>query len=229
MSLQRLAYFKGNCTLFNLESVVRLKGNNLTKVAERWRNEEDYPLVVCLIFEESGAAWMIGHWGYREIFRSSMFLPAYINSISKTTVHVLLRQWTRRRDDPITRHFCLLFGCLAMTEGFVFAHNRFVVHMKEQRAERELIEDVHGSGDEDKSKEVHGEKGSGDDTESGEDKTKEWHEHGQWSKEDAAWLDEAQNTKRPTHAHTKACVCFPSHCLFAGTLCVMMQSNPSQS
>ena len=139
--VQRLSYFPGNCALFNLESVIRLKGNNLTVVQERWDNNEDYPLVVRLIFEASGAAWTVGHWGYKEIFRSPMTMPAYINKVNSTSVHVLLQQWTRRKDDPIIRQFCFSFGCEAMVEAFVFAHNRCIIRMKEMRKSTAIAKD----------------------------------------------------------------------------------------
>ena len=132
-SSHRLAYFPGNCALFNLKAVVRLKGNDLAVAAERWDNHEDYPLVVRLLSEESGVAWMIGHWGYKEIFRSPIFMPVSINATSTTVVHVMLHQWTRRKKDPITRQFCLSFGCEQFALAFVIIHNRILSKMQQTK------------------------------------------------------------------------------------------------
>ena len=199
-SSHRLAYFPGNCALFNLKAVVRLKGNDLAVAAERWDNHEDYPLVVRLFFEESGAAWMLGHWGYKEIFRSPMFLPAYINALSTTTVHVALRQWTRRKGDPINRQFCLSFGCPGLVHGFVFTHNRFIIEGKEQKAK---IEDAAGHQNEDsdsndkdldgRSKDSDSDGGSDD----GEDQSSGSDDHGEWPGEASVWFAETQNTQDP--------------------------------
>ena len=122
-SLQRLAHFPGNCALFNLKSVIRLKGNNIAVAVEKWKDHEEYPLVVRLLSEESGVAWMVGHRGYKEIFRSPIFMPASINATSATVVHAVLHQWTRRKKDPITRQFCLSFGCEEFAKAFVITHN----------------------------------------------------------------------------------------------------------
>ena len=111
--------------MFNVQKVLRLKGNNITAAAETWKGNEELPIIVRLKCEDD-TRWIVGHRGYVEIFRSPIVMQAQVNSMCTKTVHVLMQQWTKRKDDPILRQFCLSFGCNEIAEAFAFTHNCFL-------------------------------------------------------------------------------------------------------
>ena len=80
---------------------------------------------------------MMGHWGYKEVFRSPIVMNAQMNSLNGKVVHLMMRQWTRRKSDPITHQFCLSFTSEELAESFVFAHNRFLLRTEKMEAHTE--------------------------------------------------------------------------------------------
>ena len=204
-SHQQITHHPGNCVLFNLQSVLRLKGNAIAAASERWTNDDELPLIIRLKSEQdsSTSGWMIGHRGYKEIFCSPIIMEAQLNAIDPMTVHVIMRQWTRRKEDPITRQFCLSFGCKDIAEAFEFAHNRLLFRKKKVEqstaapcAESEADEVRDGSGV--LSGDGVGGISSGSDSEgcnnegqSGEE------ESGEGEPDELDWLGEMPNTKDP--------------------------------
>ena len=98
----------------------------------------------------------MGHWGYKEVFRSPIIMNAQMNSLNGKVVHLVMRQWTRRKSDPITRQFCLSFTSEDLAESFVFAHNRFLLrtekmeaHAEQQKNAAAAASEVGGDEDED--------------------------------------------------------------------------------
>jgi len=167
LPFQQITHHQGNCVVFNLCSVLRLKGKSIKTAAERWKEDEEHPLIVRLKSDDS-IAWMTGHRGYEEIFRSRIFMRAATNLVRPETVHVIMRQWTKRKDDPITRQFSLSFGCSEFAEAFVFTHNCLLTQMEKMKEtkcfaklgwEEEVVEDnaCGGGGDEVESSSNYGE------------------------------------------------------------------------
>ena len=147
---------------------------------------------------------MVGHWGYCEIFRSPMVMAAHINKVSTTTMHVLLRQHTRRKNDPITRQFCFSFGCIAMVEAFVFAHNCFIIGVKEMKEsaviDEAAVEEVASEvEDEEDDSGNHQNNESKEEESIGEKESEEYAgvELDEEARHQLGWLEEVQNTQDP--------------------------------
>lgn len=195
-----ITYHPGDCIIFNLSSVRRLKGNDLSVAAETWKHENDYPLIVRLMLGGSKGGWMMGHWGYKEVFRSPIIMNAQMNSLNGKVVHLMMRQWTRRKSDPITRQFCLSFTSEDLAESFVFAHNRFLLRKEKMEAHTEqqnaaAASEVGGDKDDEDSSAGGDEcSGSFDQDESGEDA---WEGKVLDEAEESHWLDSMPNTQDP--------------------------------
>jgi hypothetical protein len=148
-----ISHHWGASIKYNLESVSRLKYAN-NSVVQLWFPDKDdnIPLVVRLK-QGAGYPWMVGHRGYDEIFRSSLVVPAVVNSRTQDCVHIYMSTHTRRKGDPITRQFRIRFDTRLEAESFVFTHNLFLERCRDFESELEDSSDEEESEDEDKKKE----------------------------------------------------------------------------
>ena len=122
--------FKSNSTFydFNLTSATRLRIKDGTR-REHWSSTSDMPLYVRLKLEDF--PWIVGHRGHKEFVKSVIFAKAAQNQSTPEVVHLMMRTWTRRARDPITRKFIFVFKTSCEAKLFVFVHNCFLEYKTE--------------------------------------------------------------------------------------------------
>ena len=140
----------GSSIMFNLFSASRFRARDNTK-RERWGKKDDLPLLVRLKIDEY--AWIVGHSGHVEIFRSPLFVQAVQNKTEPNVVHLKLRNWTKRKGDAITRMYAFCFESVAEAESFVFNHNCFLRHSKEKEKDKSSEETRHDEDEEEEDEE----------------------------------------------------------------------------
>lgn len=146
MNSYLINHHPGSVILFNLESATRLRAKDGTR-KEKWKSTADMPLVVRLKYEEY--SWLIGHRGHEEFVNSTIFARAMQNETKQEVVHLILRTWTKRKGDPITRAYELVFKSRDEAAIFVFAHNTFLTKEMEERAEEDDNKDKDGGNTKD--------------------------------------------------------------------------------